>query len=180
VRVDPDFAEEFPDGDATSTEAHATLVRTGVALVQDIERCVRASFDMTQAASTALAVIDGAAAPLTPSQISERVIVASATMTATLDLLEGRGWVVRLPNPDDRRSYLVEITAAGREVVDQMLAGIRAIEVATLSALTPKERTTLISLLAKVLDRAAEVAAAPPTPLEGRRHRPGRLERPTP
>ena len=29
VRVGPDFADEFPDGDAAATEAHATLVRTG-------------------------------------------------------------------------------------------------------------------------------------------------------
>ena len=31
VKVDPDFAAEYPDGDVTCTEAYATLCRTGEA-----------------------------------------------------------------------------------------------------------------------------------------------------
>lgn len=176
VHVDPDFAEEFPDGDASSTEAHATLVRTGSALLQELDRCTGASLDVPQAAATALAVIDGAGTPLTPTQISERVLVASATMTSTLDLLERRGWITRTWNPHDRRSVLVEITPHGRDTADRMLAGVRSLEVKTLSGLTPAERKQLLRLLAKVLDSAAAVAAAPPTPLQGRRNRPPRLD----
>jgi DNA-binding MarR family transcriptional regulator len=177
IRVDPDFADEFPDGDATSTEVHASLARTGTALLRELDRCVSGSFDMPQAAATALAVIDGAGVPLTPSQIGERVLVASATMTSTLDLLENRGWIVRKQNPEDRRSVLVEITEEGRATANRILAGIRTIEVATLSGLTLSEREQLLDLLTKVLERAAAVAADPPTPLDGRRNRPKRLDR---
>jgi DNA-binding MarR family transcriptional regulator len=176
IRVDPDFAEEFPDGDATSTEAHVNLARTGAALLLELDRCVSAAFDMPQAAATALAVIDGAAAPLTPSQIGDRVLVPSATMTSTLDLLEGRGWVVRTPNPEDRRSLLVNITPEGRAAANRILAGIRKVEVATLSGLTLAERKQLLGLLAKVLERAAVVASDPPITLDGRRNRPKRLD----
>ena len=178
VRVDPDFADEFPDGDATSTEAHASLVRAGTALLHELDRCVSAAFDMPQAAATALAVIDGAGTPLTPSQIGDRVLVPSATMTSTLDLLEGRGWVVRKPNPDDRRSLLVQITPAGSAAANQILAGIRKVEVATLSRLTLAEREQLLDLLAKIIERAADVAAESPIALQGRRNRPKRLDLP--
>jgi DNA-binding MarR family transcriptional regulator len=130
---------------------------------------------MPQAAATALAVIDGAGAPLTPSQVSDRVLVASATMTATLDLLEYRGWIRRIPNPADRRSVLIEITPDGRAAADQLLPGIRTVERSILSALTPGEREHLLDLLSKVLARAAEVAAEPPEPLKGQRIRPTRL-----
>jgi DNA-binding MarR family transcriptional regulator len=133
---------------------------------------------MHQAAATALAVIDGAAAPLTPSQVSDRVLIASATMTATLDLLERRGWIRRTPNPGDRRSVLIEITPDGRAAADQLLPGIRAIERSILSALTQDERAHLLDLLAKVLARAAEVAAEQPERLKGQRIRPTRLDRP--
>ena len=34
-----------------------------------------------------------------------------------LDTLEQRGWVRRTPNPDDRRSLLIEITAAAAIMV---------------------------------------------------------------
>jgi DNA-binding MarR family transcriptional regulator len=176
VRVDADFQDEYPGGDVTCTEAYASLCRTGEALLGELDRRIVLTFDMHQAAATALAVIDGAAAPLTPSQVSERVLIPSATMTATLDLLERRGWIRRTPNPADRRSVLVEITSDGRAAADQLLPGIRAIERSVMSALTQDERAQLLDLLAKVLARASEVAAEQPEPLKGQRIRPTRLD----
>ena len=178
VKVDADFPAEYPGGDATCTEAYASLCRTGEALLGELDRHIAATFGITQAAATALAVIDGAGTPLTPSQVSERVLIASATMTATLDLLERRGWIRRVPNPADRRSVLVQITSEGRATADQLLPGIRAIERRILSALTHDERAHLLDLLAKILARAAEVAVRPPEPLHGQRNRPARLTPP--
>jgi DNA-binding MarR family transcriptional regulator len=178
VRVDADFEKEYPGADRTSTEAHASLIRAGEALMAEIDRRVRLTFGIPEPATTALAVIDGAGAPLTPSQISDRMLVPSATMTATLDLLEHHGWIRRAANPDDRRSTLIEITPDGKAVTDQLLPGIRALEKTTLSALTPAERAHLLDLLAKILARAAEVAATQPEPLTGQRIRPARLDGP--
>ncbi len=96
-------------------------------------------------------------------------------MTATLDLLERRGWIRRVPNPADRRSVLIEITPEGHAAADQLLPGIRALERSILSALIPGERAHLLDLLAKVLARTAAVAASPPEPLRGQRNRPARL-----
>ena len=74
------------------------------------------------------------------------------------DLLEHRGWIRRIPNPDDRRSTLIEITPDGRAAADQLLPGIRTLEKSILSALSCEERAHLLDLLAKILTRAAEVA----------------------
>ena len=178
VEVDADFDTEYPDGDATSTQAHATLVRAGTAALMEIDRCVEASFGISQGAATMLAVIEGAGEPLTPSQISERLLVASASTTATLDLLERQDWIRRMPNPEDRRSTLVEVTPAGRDVADRLLPGIRTLERDALDQLTLDERTQLLGLLEKILTRMATLAEAAPTPLEGSRHPPARL-RPT-
>ena len=120
VRVDADFEEEYPGADRTCTEAYASLCRTGEALLGELDRRVRLTFSIPQAAATALAVIDGAGVPLTPSQVSDQVLIASATMTATLDLLEHRGWIRRVANPDDRRSTLIEITPDGKAATDQL------------------------------------------------------------
>ena len=174
VRVGDDYAEEFPDGDASSTEATASLVRAGTSILIELDRTILTAFDVAHPVVTALAVIEGAEGPLTPSEISERVLVASATMTATLDVLEARGWVVRGPNPADRRSVLVSITEEGRATADRFLPGIRVVERTLMSSLTPKERAQLLRLLAKVLARAAEVAEEPVIALEGRRNRPSR------
>ena len=95
-------------------------------------------------------------------------------MTATLDLLEHRGWIRCTANPGDRRSTLIEITPDGRAATDQLLPGIRTLEKSILSALTDGERAHLLDLLAKILARAAEVAAGQPEPLNGQRIRPAR------
>ena len=175
VRVDADFADEYPDGDARSTEAYASLVRAGQAVLAELDRCISASIDVKQPIFTALAVLDGAGEALTPSEIADRVLVASATMTATLDALERRGWVRRVANPADRRSVFVEITPEGRAVADQVLPGIRAVEKSMMSTLTMKERAQLVELLDKVLHRSVEVAREAPIPMTGPRVRPNRL-----
>lgn len=174
VRVGPDFQAEFPDGEPRAAELNATLIRTGQALEAEINRAMLASVGAGQPLLNSLAVIEGAGQPLTPSEISERTLTSSATMTATIDGLERRGWVRRISNPDDRRSVLVEITDEGQAVTDRFLPGIRKLDVAIFAGLSGTERTTLLKLLAKVLHQLAIVAAEPPIPLDGRRNRPSR------
>ena len=175
VRVSVDFADEYPGGDPLAAEIYASLIRTGAALHQEIDRAMVATFDVPQSVLNSLAVIDGAGEPLTPSQIGERTLTSSATMTGTLDVLEHRGWVRRLPNPEDRRSLLIEITDEGKSVADRMLPGIRKIERAVLAELSAKEQSSVLKQLSKVLHGAAAVAAADPIRLEGERRRPTRL-----
>jgi DNA-binding MarR family transcriptional regulator len=171
VRVGDDFATEYPDGDRVQAEVMATLVRTGNSLIQEIERSMLATFGVPQTVLNALAIIDGADEPLTPTQISERSLVSSATMTGTLDTLEWNGWIRRVPNPDDRRSLLIEITDEGRAVADQLLPGIRRLEQRVLGTLSQRELQSLMATLGKVLANIAEVADGEPVRLEGIRIR---------
>ena len=175
VRVPPDFTAEFPDGDPTAAEVNATLIRAGQALYDELDRAMQASFGVPQSVLQALAVIDGAGVPLTPSEIAERVVRSSATMTNLLDALEREGWARRVPNPDDRRSVLVEITADGKALADRFLPGVRKFELAVMGDLTPPERSTLMAIVAKVLEATARLSTAEPIPLDGRRNRPARL-----
>src|SRR5437879_5962253 len=69
VRVPPDFAEEFPDGDPTAAEVVATLIRAGQSLYDELDRGMQASFGVPETVLQCLAVIDGAEGPLTPSDI---------------------------------------------------------------------------------------------------------------
>lgn len=110
---------EYPDVDPVAAEVFATLLRTGIAVNIEVERAMEASLGAPQSVLNSLAAIDGASEPLTPSQISERMLTSSATMTGTLDTLEYNGWVRRVPNPDDRRSVLIEIADEGRAVADR-------------------------------------------------------------
>jgi DNA-binding MarR family transcriptional regulator len=172
VRVGEDFTTEYPDADRSSTELFATLMRTGFVLRAELDRVVTASLGINQAMTNTLAVVEGADEPLTPSEISDRTLISSATMTSTLDRLARQGWIRRLPNPEDRRSVLVEITDEGQQLCDRFLPGIHAVEREVMSELDPLEREQLLLLLGKMLAGAARVTDAEPMPLEGRRRRP--------
>ena len=175
VRVAPDFTEEFPDGDPTAAEVVATLIRAGQSLSDELDRGMQASFGVPETVLQCLAVIDGAGRPLTPSEISERTFRSSATMTSLLDALEREGWARRIPNPDDRRSVLVEITDEGKALADRFLPGVRKVERVVVEDLTAAERSKLMATLAKILAATARVSAEDPIPFEGRRNRPDRL-----
>jgi DNA-binding MarR family transcriptional regulator len=67
------------------------------------------------------------------------------------------------------------MTPDGQAVADQLLPGIRKLELAMLGDLNAAERKTMLRLLGKVLNGIASTAEQPPTVLDGRRHRPSRL-----
>ena len=48
---------------------------------------------------------------LTPTRLGRGLLLSSAGITSRLDRLERRELVVRLPDPDDRRGVLIELTA---------------------------------------------------------------------
>jgi DNA-binding MarR family transcriptional regulator len=177
MRVEADFAKEFPGSDALSAECYINLCHTGDRLLAEINRRAKFSFDLSASAVAVLAIVDGATEPITPSLIAERAIVSSASATSVLDTLEKRGLLVRRPHPDDGRKLVIELTDAGRAIIDQVLPGIHTLETRVMSVLTPAERAQLMRLLSKVNASAAAVATETPEPLGGVRNVPARLGR---
>ena len=56
-----------------------------------------------------------AAGPMTQKRLGERLSISPGAVTAMIDRLESRGYVERIPNPEDRRSALALITKVGVE-----------------------------------------------------------------
>lgn len=88
---------------------------------------------------------------LTPTQLFKVLMFSSGGMTNQLDRLEKAGLIARRPNPDDRRSMLVTLTAAGLDLVDSTLAPHVDNEARALSPLNDEEQRTLNALLAKLM-----------------------------
>ena len=96
--------------------------------------------------------------PLTISEIGEKVLLANASMTAAVDRLEQRAFVLRQNSPTDRRSKIVALTKQGHAFIKDLYARhARDIEAVT-STLTQKEQAQLRSLLKK-LGLAAKAAS---------------------
>ena len=102
--------------------------------------------------------------PMPISEIGEKVLLANASMTAAVDRLEKRRFVVRQSSETDRRSKIVALTAKGRTFITALYARhARDIEAVT-SALSQSEQDQLRSLLKKLgtsAQRALEATTAP-------------------
>jgi DNA-binding MarR family transcriptional regulator len=70
--------------------------------------------ELTPTAASALATVERHG-PLTPSELAGIERVKRPTATRTLRVLSEAGLVDRAPDPDDGRSALVSVNAAGRE-----------------------------------------------------------------
>lgn len=55
----------------------------------------------------------GVHGPLRMKELADRMGVTTGTLTVLVDRLEQKALVRRVPNPADRRSYLVELTETG-------------------------------------------------------------------
>lgn len=88
------------------------IVRTARRLRQ--EAAAGAGGELTPTAAAALATVERHG-PLTPSELAEIERVKRPTATRTLGVLVEAGLVERTPDPADRRSALVSVTATGRE-----------------------------------------------------------------
>lgn len=88
---------------------------------------------------------------LRPTELSRTLMLSPAGISNRLDRLEKAGLVERRLAPDDRRSLLVRLSAAGRATVDEAVTGHVAREEALLSGLSAAERAKLDTLLRKLL-----------------------------
>ena len=94
--------------------------------------------------------------PLTISQIQEKVLLASGSMTAAVDRLEKHGLALRKSSPGDRRARVVELTPAGQRLAASCFAKHAGDLEALMSALSEKEKKQLYQSFKKLGMLAAE------------------------
>jgi len=119
-------------------------------------------------ANTGLCLTDFAAleallhkGPLTISQIQEKVMLASGSMTAAVDRLEKLGLVVRKSSPSDRRACVLELTPEGKRLAASCFEKHAKDLEALMSGLSQDEMEQLYGSLKKLGLLAAEKLEQP-------------------
>lgn len=74
------------------------------------------------------------------------------TAIGLLDVLENKGFVTRVENPEDRRSKAISLTEKALEQRKELETAGTSLEEKLTEKLTEKERKQLIALLQKMLD----------------------------
>ncbi len=85
--------------------------------------------------------------PLRMATIAERLAVVPRTVTDLVDGVEAAGLAVRRPDPEDRRSTLVALTADGQRLLARLEVARRDSAEQALGRLEPADRAVLLGLL---------------------------------
>lgn len=120
-------------------------------LQQDIAN-VLAQYKLQQADFSVLAALRRSGKPycLTPTELIQSMLFSSGGLTKVLHRISTKGFIERLDNPQDRRSKWVQLTPAGKVLVEKIMPEIQQLE-ASHNALTPAEKQQLNELLNKML-----------------------------
>jgi DNA-binding MarR family transcriptional regulator len=157
-------AKLFPDLDPSASEAFLNLLRTGDEAFRVADHHL-AYHNISQGRFTVLMLLldkrENCPQARTPAELADMAGVARATMTGLIDTLERDGLVKREPDPEDRRMMSVGLTAKGENLMRAILPGHFKIMASLMSQLSEGERKTLVRLLNKIVQQAANV---PPIP----------------
>jgi DNA-binding MarR family transcriptional regulator len=88
---------------------------------------------------------------LRPVDLRSGMMVGSGTITHRIDLLEAAGLVQRVADETDRRGRVIELTPAGRRVVDEAVVDHLTTEAALLADVPEAVRRRLAQDLSTVL-----------------------------
>jgi DNA-binding MarR family transcriptional regulator len=150
--------EFAPDADLEMMELVFNIFRVTYRLQQDVETNVHRPSGLTWAAFRLLFTIRHAG-PLTPLELAQLFSVSQASISSVINTLERYGLVSREPAPNDGRSILVTLTHQGDAVAAELFRRHNAREIEWGSALTKRERQTLVRLLEKLLAHRPEPPA---------------------
>ena len=141
-----------PELEVDALRVTGRLSRIGPLLAKRQES-VFGRFGLNRGEVGALSALRVAGPPhrLSPTRLAKGLMLSSAGITNRIDRLERRGLVRRLPDPDDRRGVIVELTDQGLEVVDAAVAALSITDRQLLERLDAREIAQLEAILRKLL-----------------------------
>ena len=146
------WQRERPDLDLTAIAVVGRLGRVNM-LLGPAQEQVFGEFGLQRGEFDVLAALRRSGAPyaLSPSRLSDLLMLSRAGMTNRLDRLESAGMIERSLDRADRRSFQIRLTDQGYATVDAAMARHTANVTTLLAGLTPRELATLDALARKLL-----------------------------
>jgi DNA-binding MarR family transcriptional regulator len=151
---------ERPDIDAAPMALVARITRTGRMLEREL-RDNFARYDLQPWEFDIIATLRRSGPPyrLTAGALVDASMVTSGAITNRIDRLVARGLVSRETDPANRRSVLITLTDAGRQLVDEAVVGHVDREAELLGILSPREQKHLSDLLRKLLTNLGDTCS---------------------
>jgi DNA-binding MarR family transcriptional regulator len=146
------WRKECPELDVSSMAVSSRVFRLSTLAAHDVERRYK-THGLNHGEFDVLATLYRSGPPyaLNPQRLIGAMLLSSGAMTHRLDRLEAGKFIERRANPEDRRSVLVSLTAAGLATIKRALADYVDDLDRLLLPLEAGERATLAGLLRKLL-----------------------------
>lgn len=141
-------------GESTDSVVDA-VVRAGRALVGMTVRALSSVSDEVTLPQLRTLVVVSLQGPQTVSVLAERLDVHASTMTRMCNRLVARGLVVRKPSAIDRREVVIELTAPGQGLVDEVLDKRRREIDAVVRRMSAEDRERVVAAL-ELFSQAAD------------------------
>ena len=95
-------------------------------------------------------------------ELAEMSGTTAASVTSLLQGLEERGFITRMPSPEDSRVKLITVTAEGSRLIDGFDDEMTAATVQLFATLSAEEQDQLIGLLERITESADAPIIQPP------------------
>ncbi len=147
----------LPDRDATR---HAVLrdVRRVTRLAQAHGDRIARRHGMTMQQWALLRRLHCCSGPAEQRELCCAFGVTPPTLTALIDSAEERGWIRRIPHPDDRRRRRIELTDAGAEAIAAVPHLGREVDDAMTEGFSERELDRMAALLRRAAENLREAA----------------------
>ncbi len=140
------------------------LLACSTQIETEIRKRLRARFGITLSRFDYLAQLHRHPEGLRMNALSRYLMVTGGSITGLTDELEKEGLVSREPSPDDRRAFLLRLTAEGRRVFERIAAEHEAWVIEFFSDLRVADRKALYELLGQLRVHMAQRQAETPSP----------------
>jgi DNA-binding MarR family transcriptional regulator len=154
------WRRERPDIDSSGKNVVGRIIHLHDIILRNANRSLE-PYGLKFPAYGVLATLRSVGTPyrMSPGELRHSLLYSSGGLSNLLSRLEDQGLVRRLQAVGDRRGVIVELTARGVALADRTMVDYAASELRILDALSPADRTTMASMLRRlILDSGADEA----------------------
>ena len=108
-------------------------------------------------------IIDKTNGTLTQQEIADALQLDKTNVMRIIDDLSEKGYLKRTEKPDDRRAYIIKLTAKGTKVLPEIYKAIEELNKTALSGLTAKQINVFYSTLEVISENIAKLPSEPIT-----------------
>lgn len=155
-RVDEIFLQwqtERPDIDPIPVRIYGLIGRIHIQSTAFIDE-VLAPYNLVRGTFDVLTALRRAGAPycLTPKELTKHLLLSGAGLNSRINKLETLHYIARLPEPNDRRTVRIQLTAAGEAVINQAIPIVFEAQWDRMKLLGPASQKQLVEELIRFAD----------------------------